>query len=879
MVACVIGSFLQGIAVFGATVRSTYSLSWIVYSYSLILLGPPATLIVVLVSHLAEWVLDRNRLKWYIQAFNISTFFIAVSLAGWIMDWGASLFAANNLGTFSMTLIALAAFTLFNHLLVGWVIKLARGQSIAQSGVFGRLTLILDFSLLCLGYAAAIIWQTSPIALTLVAFVAYMLYEALTIPALERKSVIDSKTELFNARYFTDAVDEELTRAKRFKRPLSLIMADLDFLRNINNNYGHLAGDVVLQGVARILQELTREYDVVSRFGGEEFAVMLPETEADDAFIVAEKIRKKIELTEFVVTTSEEPIRATMSFGIAGRHGDDQTTDNLIHQADVALYQSKENGRNRTYIYDRQQDGGQGSVKEWARLGISIQEIPEVAIKSTQNGRLPTPEPLTERPPEFEETRETAVKTQTSTLTRLRKYPDWATTAYIAGLAVLASILSVNLAIKGVHTVDWFGLIFFAIVVLVMEALAIEIYVRDSSVSTSAALLVAGVLLFGSMGAIVLGVIIAFVAYAKKRTQISRFIFNASNHTIGGLLIASFLGFVKLPADDWTWARLLIIGAGSASLLYLSTTILLTIAIGLSDGKSFKAIWVERFRWLAPYYLALGAIASTLFFSYHAVDFTGIVIVILPLLLLRYSQKQYIHQTETLVHRLQESNTELLQKSDEITLLNEELLLTLARSIDLRDPYVMEHSKHVSRYAVVVAEELGLSEDQIESIRKAGLLHDIGKLGIPEEILFKPGRLSVEEFEMVQEHVKIGAELIRGCHSLEPLAPFVYHHHEWFNGSGYPHGLAGDAIPLEARILSLADAVEAMASDRPYKEAMSPPAILAELNRWAGSQFDPVVAKAFTRVVKRQGEDVIVNSARDVLARQTKSIVTYPPHY
>ena len=887
--ACIIASILQGSAVFGTTARSTYSLSWIVFAFIFVLFGTPATFIVVFISHIIEWFFNRDRLKLHMQSFNISSFFIGFTISSLIISLVNSLvspdIAANDTISFLIILASLAAFNLVNHFLIAAVIQLARGQNFAQSGVFDWFTLLLDFTLLCLGYAAAIIWETSPIALTLVAFIAYILYQALNIPALERKTEIDPKTELFNARYFTDALDQEIVRAKRYKRPLSLIMADLDLLRNINNTYGHLAGDVVLQGIAHILQEMTREFDVVARFGGEEFAVMLPETEAADAYIVAERIRTRIAATEFEITTSVKPIRATMSFGIANLENSKQTIDNLIHNADVALYHAKETGRNRTSIHDDEEYLIHKTSRDWGKLGISVKETPEMPVIAYTNGQHTIlSESSTESAvhllsEERMEEPDTAVAEPTAPKTAKRNSPAWVTTAYITGLAILAITLASFLISTGDHNFDWLGLIHLAGLVLLTEAVAIEIYVRESSVSTSAALLVAGVLLYGPLGAVVLGIIIALVAYVKKRTALSRFIFNASNHTIGGLLIAGVLAFHVTPVREWSLIRLLFIGTSAAGLLYLSTTIILTMVISLSNGQKFKAIWIERFRWLGPYYLALGVIAAALVFSYNAIEITGILIIFLPLIIMRYSQKQYIDRTETMVHSLQETNTQLIQKSEEITLLNEEMLLTLARSLDLRDPYVMEHSKHVSRYAVCIAQEMRLPEEQIETIRKAALLHDIGKFGVREEILFKPDRLTAEEFELVKEHVIVGAELVRGCHTLEPLVPFVLHHHEWFNGQGYPHGLAGEDISLEARILSLADAVEAMASDRPYKKAMSPTAIRDEVKRCAGSQFDPVVAHAFTRVIDSQGEKVIVNSAREVLARQMNDTKTYAPHY
>jgi diguanylate cyclase (GGDEF)-like protein len=145
-------------------------------------------------------------------------------------------------------------------------------------------------------------------------------------------------------------VENELRRANRFDRPLTIIMADLDLLRNINNTYGHLAGDEVLVKIAAILKESVREYDVVARFGGEEFAILMLETEAHKAFERAERIRQTIEKTQFVVSTSVTPIRVTISIGIASRERFDEPAQEIIHNADTALYHSKLKGRNQTYI-------------------------------------------------------------------------------------------------------------------------------------------------------------------------------------------------------------------------------------------------------------------------------------------------------------------------------------------------------------------------------------------------------------------------------------------------------------------------------------------------------------------------------------------------
>jgi putative nucleotidyltransferase with HDIG domain len=319
----------------------------------------------------------------------------------------------------------------------------------------------------------------------------------------------------------------------------------------------------------------------------------------------------------------------------------------------------------------------------------------------------------------------------------------------------------------------------------------------------------------------------------------------------------------------------------TATLLnYLTTSVLIAGVIRLSSEQSARNVWFERFYWLWPYYVILGLVAYTLALGYLSSGLTGVLVFLIPLLMLRVSQTEYIKRTESMVVQLRTANTELIERSNEISASNEGLILALSRASDLRDPFVHGHALHVVRYAVLIAEELGLPAEQVETIRHAGLLHDIGKIGIPETILFKPGKLTKEEYELMKQHAALGAALVNEIESLQPLAPFIRHHHEHYNGRGYPAGLAGAAIPLEARILSVADAVEAMASDRPYRKALTPEAILEELQKHSGTQFDPSVVDAFTHVIKAQGEGLIVNSASNIIkviegSAALNSLITY----
>jgi HD-GYP domain-containing protein (c-di-GMP phosphodiesterase class II) len=149
-----------------------------------------------------------------------------------------------------------------------------------------------------------------------------------------------------------------------------------------------------------------------------------------------------------------------------------------------------------------------------------------------------------------------------------------------------------------------------------------------------------------------------------------------------------------------------------------------------------------------------------------------------------------------------------------------------------------------------------LNDSQIELIRKGSLLHDIGKLGIPEEILKKPARLTAEEYEVMKRHAALGAQLIGKSPALRPLIPIIRHHHEFFNGQGYPDKLMGSQIPIEARIVALADAIEAMSSERHYRKALSMETVRNEIEQHAGSQFDPLVVEAALKVIEPKRETV-----------------------
>jgi diguanylate cyclase (GGDEF)-like protein/putative nucleotidyltransferase with HDIG domain len=173
-------------------------------------------------------------------------------------------------------------------------------------------------------------------------------------------------------------------------------------------------------------------------------------------------------------------------------------------------------------------------------------------------------------------------------------------------------------------------------------------------------------------------------------------------------------------------------------------------------------------------------------------------------------------------------------------------------AIDNKDHYTRRHSEEASEYALWIAEELGLSEEQKHVLRLGGLLHDVGKVGIPDEVLMKPGLLTAEEYEVMKQHTLLGAVMLSALPGLEKISPLARSHHERWDGAGYPDGLAGEEIPLLARILTVADAFSAMTTDRPYRKGMDWPSALTELKRQKGKQFDPAVVDAFVAAVYRR---------------------------
>jgi putative nucleotidyltransferase with HDIG domain len=208
---------------------------------------------------------------------------------------------------------------------------------------------------------------------------------------------------------------------------------------------------------------------------------------------------------------------------------------------------------------------------------------------------------------------------------------------------------------------------------------------------------------------------------------------------------------------------------------------------------------------------------------------------------------------------VRERTKQLAEKHQELRTAYIETIRALAEAVDAKDAYTRGHSERVGVYASKLAREMSFPKEFIERVYIAGVLHDVGKIGVPDHIITKPDRLTDAEYDEIKKHPEIGAKILEPVTFLADIVPCVRHHHEWYDGSGqgYPTRLAGDRIPLPSRVILVADTVEAMTSDRPYRKALPLETVVSELHRYAGTQFDPVCVKAMLALLEREGEGFI----------------------
>jgi len=402
---------------------------------------------------------------------------------------------------------------------------------------------------------------------------------------------------------------------------------------------------------------------------------------------------------------------------------------------------------------------------------------------------------------------------------------------YIGAVVVSAVVLVARGPFTGLR---WQYVVFLAILVIVSESRATQLRKGQLTWSPSSAAMLASVVLAGPVGAAIVG---ACTALGLRRgPSILQRVFNTAMYALSAYLAGrAFLalgGQVGLP-DENSFPGIIAPFAGAALVLVVANHGLLSGVLWLTrppDGTpSGVGVGLSGRLLLSDLgYAAYGLLIAAL---WSVVGFFAPLLVLIPLFVARWAVAQFAEQ----------------QKAYEAT------VGALCQAVETKDFYTRGHSDRVSRGSVMIAREIGMRSERVEAIRYAGMLHDVGKLGVPTKVLQKTGKLTEEEYAAIQLHPMRGLDIVREIGFLDEALAGIMHHHERIDGRGYPMGLAGDEIPEFARVLAVADAFDSMTSTRSYRGARPVAEAIEELRKWSGTQFDPAFVDAFVAALKREG--------------------------
>jgi diguanylate cyclase (GGDEF)-like protein/putative nucleotidyltransferase with HDIG domain len=320
---------------------------------------------------------------------------------------------------------------------------------------------------------------------------------------------------------------------------------------------------------------------------------------------------------------------------------------------------------------------------------------------------------------------------------------------------------------------------------------------------------------------------------SKPRPRAIQILFNFANLSIS--ITVAYLVFRSSFAYEHGLRWPFLLAAASTS-YFIINTLSVSGIIAMTEGRNPISVWRECYLWSFPYYLLGALIAGGVSLINHAMGWQ-FAILVMPIVYWIYrSYRGYLDRL------IQEK-----KHTEEIADLHLRTIEALSLAIEAKDHNTHDHLRRVQAYAMQLGHDLGLSDAELEALRAAALLHDIGKLAVPEQILAKPGRLTAEEFEKMKIHPTVGAEILDRVQFPYPVTPIVRSHHEKWNGKGYPEGLRGEAIPMGARILSVVDCFDALTSERPYRRAMSADDAMNYVVSEAGTSFDPRVVTAIEK--------------------------------
>jgi diguanylate cyclase (GGDEF)-like protein len=704
---------------------------------------------------------------------------------------------------------------------------------------------------------------------------------------LETQVVTDPLTELYNHGYFHQRLREELQRANRQRSAVGLVLFDIDDFKRVNDCYGHGVGDQLLRGVASVVRETCRGEDVMCRTGGDEFAVILPGSEEHGTVALAERLREAVAGTTFPVAG-----KITVSLGVALGPTHASSARDLFACADLAMLEAKSSGKDRVSLYDRSNGLAaegisrptRGEVRSVAHMKMlqslaaklnrlnDIEEIGAVILDDlrglidyhncrihlmTEDGK--TLEPVTFRGELLEyqgETYDALVSEVGEGITgyvaetgRSLYLPDaskFEKAVQIPGTPeVDESILAVPLRhgdrVTGTVVLSKLGIDQFdqddmrLLEVLASNAaVALEnarlLHVERESADTNRALLE----------------MLAALTRARDTRAVLEEALGRVRPLLGCSEVAAWVrdratgSYVPVtqrgvsPDQAERWAEMVIPPAvGDPLVLSTEEPFILPREIVADIPPRYqlhpdqpRAVLVAPVRW-EP-------------------DGFGSIVAFAPTESATFGPRQL-----RLAKGIADICSLALGNANSYQELERSYLATieaLANALEAQDSYTHNHARALAEMALAVGTELGFEDQGLKTLELAALFHDIGKIGIPSEIIRKPGPLSPDERHEINRHPEIGERILAPVPFLQHLAPIIRACHERWDGNGYPDGLAGEDIPVEARIVFVCDAYHAMTTDRPYRRALDEREAIRRLKVAGGTQFDRRVVETFVRL-------------------------------
>lgn len=370
-------------------------------------------------------------------------------------------------------------------------------------------------------------------------------------------------------------------------------------------------------------------------------------------------------------------------------------------------------------------------------------------------------------------------------------------------------------------------LLIFGVLGIASESLPVALP-KGGYVTVSYSIFLSSLILFPlgvTLTAMALSGLIIFGNVALEQPAWKR-VFNASQYVLSIAAAHAVMSFIKPSSFQFDLKSLMLYLIVASVFLVINITIV-SIALGMMFDKSPWSIWLSNIRWAVPNFLALVLLGFLLALIYNNYGPMGLLLLFIPLLVSRHAFQLYVDMKENYLNTVE----------------------ALVQALEAKDTYTSGHSARVGKLAVAIAEAIKMSEDKIESLKYAAVLHDVGKIGVSETILNKEGELQESEWESIRSHPVIGQTIIKGIKFLFDIGEVVRHHHERYDGQGYPDGIKGEEIPLESRIIAVADTYDAITSDRSYRKGKTHDEAIEELKRVAGSQLDPELVIIFCKVV------------------------------